>query len=143
MTDTITLNFDAALDDIKKTIDKIHGVSWKHQLREFATEEEIQQLVKETHVIFEDQILWVQPCSMPYDEICKSWLIEHDMVRFGYECRIINAYNDYPRLCNSDGVEAQNSPEQMQWLRIQKEEYDQEGREKIMYDREYEEEDDE
>lgn len=136
MSDSITLNFDSKFDSIIDLIKTLKGKSWKEQLNHFASQEDIQQLINETHVVFENETLWLIGTEKEL-AICESWLIEHDMVRFGYSCKFICNEDDFNRLLASESVKAQNSPGQIHWLYKQKEEFEQEFWDKLSYDKEY------
>lgn len=97
-------------DSIKQAIDELKEAGWSHNLRTYASQQEIDELVKKNRVVFENQTLWVD--SRYNKAEVDAWLIEHDMVRVGYHCEIWDLDTEQ-RLARSEIVKQQNSKERV------------------------------
>lgn len=115
---------------INDTVKELKEVSWSHNLRTYASQQEIDELVKKHRVVFENQTLWVDS-SYNKAEV-DAWLIEHDMVRAGYHCEIWDLDTEQ-RLARSTVVKQQNSKERVADL----EGFAQEYWDKLSCDRDY------
>ena len=95
---------------INQAVEELKDISWSHNLRSYASQQEIDELVKKHRVVFENQTVWV---DSQYDKAdVDAWLIEHDMVRAGYHCEVWDIDTEQ-RLAGSSIVKQQNSKERV------------------------------